>query len=151
MNQVTVTANAEGLVVVTSENNPEYGYIRLEQKTMVFTNGWAQPKVKSALLRGKVEDLQALGFTKGQTLAGKIVVKESLTPTNPNDVNQDMKLAGQNGVACTKDDQPIYRVASYTEDLTAQDELIQHDNVDQIRKAQAAVKAAAVGSANLNA
>lgn len=150
MSSVKVTANADGLVVVTSENNPEYGYIRLEQKTTVFANGWAQPKVKSALLRGRVEDLKALNFTKDQTLPGKIVVKESFIPSNPNDVNQDMKLAGTNGIPCTKDDQPIYRVAFYTEDLNDQDVLIQHDNVDEIRRYQAAQKTSMSQGANLN-
>lgn len=147
MSKVKVSADANGNVIVASEKNPEYGYIRVESTNITFQNGWAQPKTRSALLRGKVEDLKVLGLKAGQELPGKIVIKETLEATNPNDPDQDMKKAGATGITCTVNDQPIYRSAFYTENLDDQDVLMEHDNKADI---QAAQKATRVQTANLS-
>lgn len=136
MSKVLVTANELGLVVIPSSNNPEYGYIRVEQTQTGIVNGWLTPKTRSALIRGKVADLQMLGWKAGMPLDGKIVIKESHTPTNPNNLDQDLKLAGDSGIPCTFDDQPIYRSAFYTTDMEEKDVLIAHNNGEAIKTAQ---------------
>lgn len=135
MSAVKVTGNDAGMVIVPSQNNPEYGYIRVEQKTIEIVNGWTVPRVKSALIKGKLEDLQALGFAKDQELPGKIAIKETLEPTNPNNVYQDMKVAGLTKISCTFNDQPIYRTAVYDSTGKIEDVLIQHSNHAEIKAA----------------
>lgn len=139
---VKVTANDAGQVVVVSENNPEYGHIRVSQERVIFDEkGWARKKGLSALIPGLVEDLQALGLSNGQSMAGKIIVKESLTPFNTKDPERDYKLAGETGIVCCLDGEPIYRKSFFTEDMSASDELIAHNNTDAIREAYAAAEA----------
>lgn len=150
MKKVTVKANEAGLVVVPSNNNPEFGYIRLEQKDNVIgEGGWLRPVVKSTILKGAVADLKELGFTAGMTLDGKIQIIESTTPTNPNNLAQDAKVAGESKVPCTVDGQQIYRTSIYTLDMEAQDVLVAHDNKDVITAAQAEL-AKAKETANLD-
>ncbi|HEY4062275.1 MAG TPA: hypothetical protein VGM30_10265 [Puia sp.] len=148
MSKVIVTANELGLVVVASTNNPDYGYIRVQQTSQEFINGWLQPRTKSALIRGRVADLQELGYTLGRPLEGKIVIKETLTAPNPLNPMQDMKMAGDSGITCTLDDQPIYRTAFYTTNMEDTDVLIAHNNTEAIRAAQKAKKELA-GTATL--
>jgi hypothetical protein len=134
---VVVTANESGAVVIPSKN-PEFGYVRLETKSVTIdANGWARKSSRSALIKGAVADLKEMGLTQGQKLPGQIVIVESHEPTNPEDLEQDMKVAGDSGVPCTKDGQPIYRTSLYTTDMEATDTLIAHDNGDAIREAQA--------------
>jgi hypothetical protein len=79
--KVTVTADAAGNVVVPSMNNPEYGYVRVEQvKTIFDDKGFVARKPISAIINGTVSDLKSLGWTKNQVLDGKIIIKESTTP-----------------------------------------------------------------------
>lgn len=140
-NKVVVTADQLGAVIGISSNNPEYGYIRLEHSTpIVDYNGWVRVQKRSALLKGKLADLQIIGYTAGQELDGKIVIRESLTPFNQNNPDRDLKVAGDSGVICRMDDQPIYRQSFYVTNPNATDELLQHTNTEEIRQVQAAQK-----------
>ena len=137
--KVRVTADINGNVIGVSQNNPEYGYVRVEQSvTQISEAGWLKPVKRSALIKGKVEDLAQAGFIDGFELSGKIIVKESLTPFNPENPDKDLKIAGQTGVVCRIDDQPIYRQTFYTSNQEAYDELITHDNTSEIREVQVA-------------
>lgn len=139
--KVRVTADINGNVIGVSQNNPEYGYVRVEQSvTQISEAGWLKPVKRSALIKGKVEDLAQAGFVEGHELSGKIIVKESLTPFNPENPDKDLKIAGQTGVVCRIDDQPIYRQTFYTSNQDAYDELITHDNTSEIRDVQIAQK-----------
>lgn len=139
--KVRVTADINGNVIGVSQNNPEYGYVRVEQSvTQISEAGWLKPVKRSALIKGKVEDLAQAGFIDGFELSGKIIVKESLTPFNPENPDKDLKIAGQTGVVCRIDDQPIYRQTFYTSNQDAYDELITHDNTTEIREVQVAQK-----------
>ena len=137
--KVRVTADINGNVIGVSQNNPEYGYVRVEQSvTQISEAGWLKPVKRSALIKGKVDDLAQAGFVDGFELSGKIIVKESLTPFNPENPDKDLKIAGQTGVVCRIDDQPIYRQTFYTSNQDAYDELITHDNTIEIREVQVA-------------
>lgn len=139
--KVRVTADTNGNVIGVSQNNPEYGYVRVEQSvTQISEAGWLKPVKRSALIKGKVEDLAQAGFVEGHELSGKIVVRESLTPFNTENPDKDLKIAGATGVVCRIDDQPIYRQTFFTSNQEAYDELITHDNTTEIREVQLAQK-----------
>lgn len=140
-NKVVVTADSLGAIIAISPNNPEYGYIRIEQTApLIDDKGWLKMQKRSALIKGKLEDLQAVDYQAGQELGGKIVIRESLTPFNENNPERDLKIAGSTGVICRVDDEPIYRQTFFTTNENAQDELIMHTNSDEIRYVQAAQK-----------
>jgi hypothetical protein len=138
---VKVVADATtGAVITQSENNPDYGYVRLEQpRTIIDDNGFLRTRKISTLVHGMVSELQEANFYAGQELPGKIIVTESLTPFNKKDPNRDLKIAGDTGIVCTIKGAPIYRKTVYTIASNTEDVLIKHDNVDQLRAAYVAV------------
>ena len=134
--QVNIVADDMGNVIIQSKNNSEYGYVRLQQDRVTFgNNGWVKKSNVSTLLLGKLEDLQSLNFKSGDVIAGKIVIKEQLEPFNSNDPDRDYKYAGDTGIICCVDGQPIYRKAMFTADVTAQDVLLAHTNGQDIKDA----------------
>jgi hypothetical protein len=142
MSKVKVTADQNGNVVGVSQNNPEYGYIRVEQQAIqINEQGWLRNVKRSALLKGKVTDLIDTGYKAETELPGKIVVVESLTPFNMENPDRDLKIAGATGIVCRIDDQPIYRQTFYTTNPNAFDELITHTNSDEIKEVMGAQKA----------
>lgn len=141
---VTVTADPLGNVIGVSENNPEYGYIRVESiATQISEGGWLRQVKRSALIKGKVDDLKAANYSAGDQIPGQIVVKESLEPFNPENPDRHLKIAGETGIPCLLDDQPIYRETFFTNNPYAEDVLIAHNNNEQIREAMAAARALA--------
>jgi hypothetical protein len=142
MNKVTVAADKNGNVIGVSPNNPEYGWIRVEQNARVISDrGWLRNSKRSALIKGKVEDLVASNYKEGEEITGKIIVIESHDPFNPENPDRDIKLAGDTGVICRVDDQPIYRQTFFTPNINAQDELIMHTNTEEIKEVQSAQRA----------
>jgi len=142
MSKVVVTADKNGNVVGVSEKSPEYGYVRVEQSgSFINDQGWLRISRRSALIKGLVKDLVETGFNEGQELNGKIIVIESLVPFNPENPDRDLKIAGETGVVCRIDDQPIYRQSFYTTNENLQDQLIMHTNSEEIREVQAAQRA----------
>ena len=142
MSKVVVTGDANGNVIGVSENNPDYGYVRVEQNgTFINDQGWLRMSKRSTLIKGLVKDLEEANFKAGQELPGKIVVVESLIPFNPENPDRDLKIAGDTGVICRIDDQPIYRQTFFTSNLDATDQLITHTNSEEIREVQAAQRA----------
>lgn len=136
--KVIVTADATTNAVVNVSENPDYGWIRVEQvRTMVDDNGFLKRKVVSAIVPGLLSDLQSSGFFAGQELDGKIVVQESLEPFNKKTPERDLKIAGETGIVCTIGGFPIYRKTVWNLDANTQDVLIKHDNVEQLRNAYA--------------
>lgn len=150
-NKVVVTADQNGNVIGVSQNNPEYGYIRIEQQaTQINEQGWLRRVKRSALIKGKVEDLISCNYKEGQSINGKIVVVESFTPFNTINPDRDLKIAGETGVICRVNDQPIYRQTFFTTNENAIDELITHTNTDEIREVQSAQKAMSSLKVNRN-
>lgn len=135
-NKVQINPDEMGNVIRVSKNNSEFGHIRLTQERVSFGNtGWVNRKQLSTLLHGKVEDLREMGIQNMKELPGKIVVRESLEPFSSTDPDRDLKIAGDTGIICCQDGQPIYRKTMYVADLKAQDVLVAHNNGDAIREA----------------
>jgi hypothetical protein len=146
---VKIVADATtGAVVRVSETNPDFASVRLEQTRMVIgNNNFIERKTVSALLQGTTTDLSLMGFYAGQELPGTIVIEESLTPFNKKTPERDLKIAGETGIICTVNGQPIYRRAVYSTASNAQDTLIKHDNVEQLRSAYAQANSAGIKNA----
>lgn len=140
MQKVRVTADKNNNVITVSPNNPEYGWIIVEQMTAQLEGGWMKNVLRKARINGRVEDLTEARFTAGQELPGKIVVIESTLPFNAENPDRDLKIAGKTGVICRYDDQPIYRQAIYTSNVNLVDELIPHTNTEEIREVMLAQK-----------
>lgn len=135
-NKVQIVPDELGNVIRVSQNNSEFGHVRLQQERVTFGNtGWVNRKTVSTLLHGKVEDLRDMGLHNMKELAGKIVIRESLEPFNSNDPDRDLKIAGDTGIVCCQDGQPIYRKTIFTADTNAEDVLVAHNNGDAIREA----------------
>lgn len=141
--KVVIVADATtGAVIHVSANNPDYGYVRLQQvRTVVDDNGFLRRQVMSALIQAPVGILQEMGYHAGQILDGKIIIKESLTPFNKKNPERDLKVAGKTGIVCTVEGQPIYRKTVYNTSSNAADLTIQHDNIEELRNAYAAQNA----------
>ncbi len=130
MNKVTVIESNNGSAINVNPNNPEYGYIRVGQTLSKFNqDGWLQSENRYFLLKGKLDELQNSGMTAGHTLPGKLVRQESLEPF---DSYSQPKVAGDSGVVCTVNGQPIYSRVVYDASGTMEDTLIAHDNKEEI-------------------
>lgn len=147
--KVRVTADEAGIVIIKSERNPEYGHLRVEQDRMVIDdNGFARKRKLSALIPGTVEDLKGFGWTAGEEVEGKILIKESLSPFNSKDPERDYKVAGSSGIICmgvdteTGEETPIYRKHLFTFSSKGEDIMIEHTNGEEIQAAYAEAKAA---------
>lgn len=135
--KVTTCKNDSTSIIGLSSNNPDYGYIRVEENGgLSFGNGgWLNGNTKTALIKGKVKDLETF-VTKnnvkvGYEIPGKIVIMEQTTPFYE---GQQPKRAGADGeVLYSTDNQgvrhAIYRQTEFTMDQTRQDVLVKHDNV----------------------
>lgn len=132
--KVTVKAGKSGKLIEISLNNPEYGHIRLAQVRMGIDEmtGFARLTPISALVPGKIKDLEQWEWNIGDKISGKLIVKEQLTPFNPKEPDRDLKIAGKTGVVCTLGDKPIYRKSFYSLDENANDTLLAHDNYEEI-------------------
>ncbi len=135
--KVKVVANATtGAIVNVSENNPEYGFIRLEQvRSVIDDNGFLKNKAISTLLQGETEDLKALSFFAGQELDGRIRISESLEPFNTKNPDRDLKVAGETGIVCSKEGSAIYRKTTYDPTGSKEESYVQHDNIAELRAA----------------
>tara|TARA_R100000935_G_scaffold3660_1_gene9219 strand:- start:2105 stop:2677 length:573 start_codon:yes stop_codon:yes gene_type:complete len=134
--EVTIIADDMGNVIRQSQNNSEFGHIRLVQDRITINNGFVNKKPVSTLLHGQMEVLQSLGWDSTTKPGGRIVVLESFEGDDRN-----LKLAGQTGVICksvdreTGEERNIYRTTKFKSDPNAQDTFIDHTNADEIRTA----------------
>jgi hypothetical protein len=131
--KVVVTTDAAGNVITQSKRNQEYGFIRVSQMRADFDNrGFASIKEVTALIHGTVESLKKFGWHANQEIDGKIVIREQLKPFNTKEPERDLKFAGDTGVICTHEGQPIYRKHFYTLNGAASDVLVEHTNKEEI-------------------
>jgi hypothetical protein len=150
--KVNILADDMGNVVRQSQSNPEFGHVRLQQTRVTFGNsGWVKKSNISTLLHGKLEDLNEMGLESMESLPGKIVIKEQLEPFSKNDPDRDYKKAGETGIICCVDGQPIYRKTFFVADATAEDVLIAHNNGLAIKEANESGSAISNATAATNA
>jgi hypothetical protein len=136
-----------GAIINVSQNNPEYGHIKVKQiRSIIDDNGFLKRQSLSALIQGTVELLQEMGAYENQALDGKIIIKESLIPFNKKNPERDLKVAGKTGIVCSFEGQPIYRKTVYNTSGNAADITVQHDNVEELREAYHAHQASGVTS-----
>ena len=135
--KVIVLADDATNSVINVSENPEWGYLRVQQMKFVTDEktGFLRAKNVTALVPGLVEELQAANFYAGQQLDGKIVIEESLTPFNKKNPERDIKVAGKTGIVCRVEGAPIYRRTRFSFNANAQDVFVQHDNVNELRSA----------------
>lgn len=135
--KVTTKSNDSTEIIGISSNNTDFGYIRVEENGGLSfgTGGWLNSNTKTALIKGKVVDLQKFvksnNVTVGYEIPGKIVIMEQTTPFYE---GQQPKRAGKDGEVLYSTDNEgvrhaIYRQTEFTMDMTRQDSLIKHDNV----------------------
>lgn len=134
--KVTTASNSSTEIIGVSTNNPDFGYIRVEENGGLSfgAGGWLNAKTKSALIKGKVADLQMFvrknNVAVGYEIPGQIVIQERAGM--PFYEGQQPKRAGVDGevLYITRDGQklPIYRQTEFTMDMSRQDELVQHEN-----------------------
>ena len=84
-----------------------------------------------------ISDLQANGYYAGQEIPGNIMIVESLEPFNKKNPERDYKIAGDTGIICKLEGSPIFRKTVYTLAANAEDVLVKHDNVAELRAAYA--------------
>lgn len=148
-NQVNIIADDMGNVIRQSSSNSEYGYVRLGQKRVTFgVNGWVKSSNVSTLIHGKLEDLQEMNFKADESLSGKIIIRESLEPFSKNDPERDYKYAGDTGIVCCVDGQPIYRKTFFVPNMDAEDVLLAHTNGADIREANGSATATKIEAAD---
>jgi hypothetical protein len=132
--KVTVLGDSVTGSVVNQSSNPSYGYITLSQnRNLINANGFLERKRVTFLLKGEIEQLQELNYSVGQELPGAIWVEESTTPFRKPEL--DLKVAGDTGIVCTLDGNPIYRRTRYSMNPETADITIQHDNIEELRAA----------------
>lgn len=137
---VTVTANPLTGEVVRTTRNPELSQVRVEETVITYSKGFRKPSKRSALITGATVEMQTAYFAN-QKLSGKIIVMESLVPFRSENITKDLKIAGNTGIICTFDDQPIFRTTEFTDDLDARDILIAHNNTELIKVETARLRA----------
>jgi hypothetical protein len=130
MGKIEIIPSENGQVVNVNVNKPEYGYVRVKQSvSKINANGWLSSETRYLLINGRLEELQNSGFTVDTKLPGKLVREESLEPFTE---YSTPKVAGDSGVICSYQGQPIYSRVAYDPTGTKDDVLIAHDNKDEI-------------------
>tara|TARA_R110002020_G_scaffold29744_1_gene93843 strand:+ start:2247 stop:2870 length:624 start_codon:yes stop_codon:yes gene_type:complete len=136
-NKIMVEPDDSGNVIRVSKNNPVYGHVRLSQDVTAFgVNGWVKSSTRSTLIHGTVEDLETVGIADMKELSGNIIIREQTEPFSSTDPDRDLKIAGDTGIICCKDGEPIYRKTFYDATGLQVDDLVAHTNGDAIREAQ---------------
>jgi hypothetical protein len=140
---VRVVTDDSGTIIHQSDNNPDWGYIRLEQDRTIIDDesGFLRRKTIRALLHGLVDDLQLTGFKAGQELPGRLVIQEAMEPFNKKNPEREIKKAGETGIVLTVEGKPIYRRTVYSNNPAAEDITIKHDNKAELQAAYAKQKA----------
>jgi len=133
---VKVVAHPEtGAVITVSKNNSQYGTIRLDSENVSLEGGFMNKSKRTAFIRGKVEDLQSLGYKAGQTLGGKIMKKESFSPFYE---GQKPKVNPSNGEIILTNGEETFLDYTYTSNANALDIWVGSTNkVEEVQSALA--------------
>jgi len=119
MNTVTVVAHpTTGAIITPSTNNPAWGTVRVDAKSVEFNNGIMNTRSRTAFIRGEIVNLKQLFTKAGQILSGKII-KE--TSSEPFYVGQNPVINPQTAAIVMRNGAPFYQNYVYTTDLSAGD------------------------------
>lgn len=109
-----------GAIITPSTKNPEYGTFRVDSSHVSLENGFTNVQNRTAFIRGKVSDLEALKLTEGKVLPGQIVKKESFQPFYE---GQQCKIYPEGneraGQPVLKNGREVYMEYTYTSDINA--------------------------------
>lgn len=125
-----------GNVITPSENNPEWGTVRVDSENISFSNGMMNVSKRSAFIRGRVAHLELMKFRAGQTLKGKIQKQESFEPFYE---NQPPKINPTTQEVVLTNGRETYLQFQYVEDENALDLWIAETPVEQEETAQEAL------------
>ena len=136
---IKVVADEQGNVIRVSKNNPEWGFVRIQQQRGGWNNkGFFNTKNRSFLLKAELEELKQMDLTLDTEFSGNIRVVESFEGRQ-----EDLKMAGDTGIICkgvdpeTGEVRDIYRITEYDQSGQLQDVMIPHINGEEIRNANA--------------
>ena len=130
--KIEIVPNQEGTTVRESSNK-DIHYVRLSQSSIKIANNFLKKVTLSCLVFGKSDELEQT-FANLKSLPGKLVIKESFTPSDSSDLDRDLKRAGSDDAPiCTAQGKSIYRTIIYDPTSSIEDTLIPHTNVEEIR------------------
>ena len=116
-----------GAVITPSTNTPLFGTIRLDSEHKSMEKGFVNIQKRSAFVRGRIEDLNALGLKSGQSLPGKIIKRESFEPFYE---GQTSKINPSTGEIVLTNGRETYLEFVYTEDANATDQWVGANNAE---------------------
>ena len=125
-----------GEVITQSTRNPEWGTIRVDSENKSFENGILNISKRSAFIRGKMSDLQALGLREGQSLQGKIQKQESFEPFYE---GQNPKINPSTGDVVLKNGRETFLQFEYTENSDALDVWVGNTSTEVAENVQEAL------------
>lgn len=131
VNVVRVKAHPTTGAIITQSKNPEWGTIRVDSMTKSFENGILNVSNRTAFIRGKIKDLEALGLKAEEVMAGKIIKQESFTPFYE---GQKPKINPSTAEVVLKDGRNVFLNYVYTSDVNAPTDVFITDNVTEEQK-----------------
>jgi hypothetical protein len=147
-------APSESGDLITPTSNPNYGYMRIVEKSFYQQGIWRRSEERSSLVLGEIDVLvEMVKSAKNGELPGRIVYQDYLQSEMPDHVRKDLvgkrdeeealanvfRRAGADGPHLTIGGERIVRYKFYDESGKQEDILLQHDNGEDIRAHQAAV------------
>jgi len=113
-----------------------FGFIGLYQTRTVYQEGVQYDNEVWCIQRGKVDSLERM-YTVGQVLEGHIVIKDTMTPPNEDDFEQDLKFISaecrEAVQPCTIGGKKIYQKKYWDITGETKDTTIAHDNDKELR------------------
>lgn len=107
-----------GEILTQSTKNPEWGTIRVDSVNKSFSGGVLNISKRTAFIRGRMSDLQSMGFINDQILPGKIQKQESFEPFY---VGQDPKINPSTNEVVLTNGKQSYIQFQYVEDPNTPD------------------------------
>ena len=149
-----------GAVITAFKDNPLEGFTLIVQRkpklVQLFSGTTLRMSTRTCLFKGEIASLEYAieEWSDAGKIPGQIICTDFLEADLPSSLYDETtgmlkeyaeklcKVAGDTGVECTLDGERIFRMRSYTDDMSCTDAIIAHDNGNEIRTVQASMKAA---------
>ena len=150
---VTIKANkSTGEKFTPYANNAEFAYMTVECTEIVFDNGWAKEKKRTAIVRGATSMISLL--SQQAQMKGRIAVVECLESNIPakftkqfnkektfeENIKPFLKTAGEGGPLLVVEGERILRFTEYDSTESINDVRVAHTNYEDIKAYNTAVK-----------